>query len=108
MGVPVVALVDTNCDPSLVDYVIPANDDASSSIQVIVDYLAEAVEKGRLLAAKKAEAKVEEAKVERAEEAAKREAARAAIKAASAKKLAEKKAAATVVAPVVEEVKVSE
>jgi len=108
MGVPVVALVDTNCDPSLVDYVIPANDDAVSSIQVITDYLAQAVEKGRLVAAKKAEAKLEEAKMEKAAEAAKREEARAAIKAASAKKIAERKSAASVATPKVEEVKVSE
>jgi small subunit ribosomal protein S2 len=47
MGVPVVALVDTNADPSLVDYVIPANDDAPRSIKLIVDYLAEAVARGK-------------------------------------------------------------
>lgn len=46
MSVPVVAMVDTNSDPSLVDYVIPANDDAPRSIQVIAEYLEEAVEKG--------------------------------------------------------------
>ncbi len=46
VGVPVVALVDTNADPSLVNYVIPANDDAPRSINVIFEYLQEAVEKG--------------------------------------------------------------
>ncbi len=46
VGLPVVALVDTNADPSLVDYVIPANDDAPRSIGVIIEYLKEAVEKG--------------------------------------------------------------
>ncbi|KKR97158.1 MAG: 30S ribosomal protein S2 [candidate division TM6 bacterium GW2011_GWE2_41_16] len=45
-GVPVVAIVDTNNDPSLVDYVIPANDDVARSVKVILDYLAEAVERG--------------------------------------------------------------
>lgn len=110
MGVPVVALVDTNSDPSLVDYVIPANDDAASSIQVVADYLVEAVEKGKLEAVKKAEAKLEESRLERAEETAKREEARAAIKAASAKKLAERKAAAAAAtaAPVVEKAEASE
>jgi small subunit ribosomal protein S2 len=49
-GVPVVALVDTNSDPSLVDYVIPANDDIPRSIAVITGYLAEAVERGKALA----------------------------------------------------------
>lgn len=55
MGVPVVGLVDTNNDPSLVDYVIPANDDAPRAIKVIIDYLAQAVERGLKAAA---EAKV--------------------------------------------------
>jgi len=47
VGVPVVALVDTNSDPSLVDYVIPANDDAPRSISMILTYLQQAVEKGK-------------------------------------------------------------
>jgi small subunit ribosomal protein S2 len=46
MGVPVVALVDTNSDPSLVDYVIPANDDATKSITIILDHLVQAVQTG--------------------------------------------------------------
>ena len=46
-GVPVVALVDTNGDPSLVDFVIPGNDDAPRAIKAIVDYLAQAVQKGK-------------------------------------------------------------
>ena len=46
MGVPVVALVDTNADPSLVDFVIPGNDDAPKAIKLVVDYLGEAVRKG--------------------------------------------------------------
>lgn len=62
MGIPVVALVDTNADPSLVDYVIPANDDAPKAIAVIFDYLEEAVNKGvmdaEVKAAKDAELKV--------------------------------------------------
>lgn len=44
--VPIVALVDTNADPSLVDYVIPGNDDAPRAIKVVIDYLAEATSKG--------------------------------------------------------------
>ena len=47
MGVPVVAVVDTNCDPSRVDYVIPANDDAEQSIRVVLDYLGDAVVRGK-------------------------------------------------------------
>lgn len=53
MGIPVVGLVDTNSDPSLVDYVIPCNDDAPKSIGLILNYLAEAVEAGQKLAADK-------------------------------------------------------
>lgn len=55
VGVPVVALVDTNADPSLVDYVIPANDDAPRSIRMIVEYLEKAAQKGKQATATKAE-----------------------------------------------------
>ncbi len=47
MGIPVVALVDTNSDPSGIDYVIPANDDAPRSVGVLLDYLANAVKSGK-------------------------------------------------------------
>ncbi|HWT40759.1 MAG TPA: 30S ribosomal protein S2 [Dongiaceae bacterium] len=47
LGVPVVALVDTNADPSLVDYVIPGNDDAIKGVSVILDYVAKAVAAGK-------------------------------------------------------------
>ncbi|MBM4423522.1 MAG: 30S ribosomal protein S2 [Chloroflexi bacterium] len=47
LGVPVIALVDTNCDPGPVDYVIPANDDAIRAIKLIVGKMADAVIEGR-------------------------------------------------------------
>lgn len=47
LGIPVVALVDTNSDPSLVSYVIPANDDAPKSIRIIIDYLADAIKEAQ-------------------------------------------------------------
>ena len=47
MNVPVVCILDTDCDPSLADIVIPANDDAMSSVQLILSKLAEAVMEGR-------------------------------------------------------------
>jgi small subunit ribosomal protein S2 len=47
LGVPVVALVDTNCDPDEADYVIPGNDDAIRSCNLIVHALAEAVSNGK-------------------------------------------------------------
>ncbi len=46
IGVPVVALADTNCNPSLLDYVIPGNDDAMRSIELVVNVLAAAVKEG--------------------------------------------------------------
>lgn len=52
MGIPVVALVDTNCDPSLVDFVIPANDDSERSIRFLLEHLADAVQQGREAAVK--------------------------------------------------------
>ncbi len=47
MGVPTVAIVDTNADPALVDYPIPANDDAVGSLQLIISYIMDAWKEGR-------------------------------------------------------------
>jgi small subunit ribosomal protein S2 len=47
MGVPVVAIVDTNCDPDLVDWVIPGNDDALRAIRLFTSKIADAVLAGR-------------------------------------------------------------
>src|SRR3989338_3098281 len=49
LGIPVLALVDTNCDPSGVDYVIPANDDAIRAIKLLTAKLADAALEGRAL-----------------------------------------------------------
>lgn len=46
LNIPVFAMVDTCCDPSLVDFVIPANDDASKSISLIIDLVAKAIQEG--------------------------------------------------------------
>ncbi len=46
LGLRTFAMVDTNSDPTLVDFPIPANDDASKSVAIIVNYLAEAVKEG--------------------------------------------------------------
>jgi len=61
-GVKVVGVVDTNSDPDLVDYLIPANDDAVKSIKLIVDYLTEAVADGN------AKCKKQNAKIEKTDE----------------------------------------
>ncbi len=49
MGVPVVAIVDTNCDPDIVDVVIPGNDDALRAIRLFTSKIADAVISGRQL-----------------------------------------------------------
>ncbi|MBI5432404.1 MAG: 30S ribosomal protein S2 [Planctomycetes bacterium] len=46
LGVPLVGILDTDCDPSLVDIVIPGNDDALKSVRVLIESLASAVEEG--------------------------------------------------------------
>lgn len=46
-NIPVIAIVDSNCNPDLVTHVIPANDDAVGSIKLITQYIAEAVREGR-------------------------------------------------------------
>ena len=50
LGIPVVAVVDTNCDPDEVDYVIPGNDDALRAIRLFTTKIADAVIEGRALA----------------------------------------------------------
>ena len=47
LHIPIVAIVDTNCDPDEVDYVIPANDDAIRAIRLIASTMANAVQEGR-------------------------------------------------------------
>jgi small subunit ribosomal protein S2 len=49
LGVPVVAITDTNCDPDGIDFIIPGNDDAIRSIRLISHYIAEAVLAGQAL-----------------------------------------------------------
>ena len=46
LGIPVVAIVDTNANPTLVDYVIPGNDDAIKGVQLILDYVRVAIAEG--------------------------------------------------------------
>jgi small subunit ribosomal protein S2 len=67
LGVPVIALVDTNGDPGLVDYPIPCNDDATKTINLILDYIKEAITAGKQ--------KAEKAKTEKTDKADKPEAA---------------------------------
>ncbi len=59
MGIPVVAVVDTNCDPDMIDFAIPGNDDAIRSSNLMCRIVADAVEEGRMLARKKGKVEVE-------------------------------------------------
>ncbi len=65
LNVPVVAIVDTNSNPSQADHPIPANDDAIKTIQLITDYVKQAIQTGKSSAKKPADkpAKTEEAPV---------------------------------------------
>ncbi|MCI0677639.1 MAG: 30S ribosomal protein S2, partial [Actinobacteria bacterium] len=59
LGIPVIALVDSNSDPDLVDYVIPGNDDAIRAADLIANAIAEAIIEGKEIASKKRAAKNE-------------------------------------------------
>ena len=65
LGIPVVAIVDTNCDPDEVDYVIPGNDDAIRAVKLIAQCMADAIIEGRQ--GEQMEVAVEEATEEVAE-----------------------------------------
>lgn len=47
LDIPVIAIVDTNCDPDVVDYVIPANDDAIRAVRLVCETMAQAIIEGR-------------------------------------------------------------
>jgi small subunit ribosomal protein S2 len=49
LGIPIVALVDTNCDPTQIDHVIPSNDDAIRTIKLMVGHIADAVLEGKAM-----------------------------------------------------------
>src|SRR5690242_6147852 len=54
LGLPIVAVVDTNCDPDLIQYVIPGNDDAIRSGTLMCRVIADAVDEGRFIASRRA------------------------------------------------------
>jgi small subunit ribosomal protein S2 len=53
LGIPIIAVVDTNCDPDVIDYVIPGNDDAIRSGTLMCRIIADAVEEGRFIASRR-------------------------------------------------------
>jgi len=99
LGIPVVAMVDTNCNPDPIDYVVPGNDDAIRAIRLVVATLAQkikaAAEEYARIAAERAKREAEERKAAEAEAKAKREARQQAeAEAAKQRKEAEAKQAA--------------
>lgn len=67
VGIPVVAVVDTNCDPTVIDYPIPANDDAIKAIRLMSNSVANAVMEGKAVGAPAPAPEGEEEHVEKAE-----------------------------------------
>ncbi|HJX34239.1 MAG TPA: 30S ribosomal protein S2 [Desulfatiglandales bacterium] len=67
MGIPVIAITDTNCDPDDIDYIIPGNDDAIRSIKLICSKIADACIAGHNLAEEKLRADAETMKMKEAE-----------------------------------------
>lgn len=90
LGIPIVAVVDTNSDPDLIDYIIPGNDDALRSVKLFTETIADAILAGR----SGWEVRVAEEQRKAREKAEKEAAARAEAKAAREKARAEKQAQA--------------
>lgn len=64
LGIPIIAIVDTNCDPDVVDHVIPGNDDSARTIELITKAVIGAIEEGREMGrAQKAEQEAEQDRV---------------------------------------------
>ena len=61
LGIPIVGIVDTNCDPDEIDYVIPGNDDAIRAVKLIAGKMADAVLEGKQGEQSEVEVKAEEA-----------------------------------------------
>lgn len=64
LAIPIVAVVDTNCDPDEIDHVIPGNDDAIRAIKLLTSKIADAVMEGREVLNKKAREEAEKAAIE--------------------------------------------
>ena len=95
LGIPVFAVVDTNSDPKDIDYVIPANDDAKDSVEVILNACCAAISEGlEERKAEKADEKAADAQAEADEEAKPKRAARKPRKEAAAEEAVEEAPAA--------------
>ena len=88
LNIPVIAMVDTCCDPTPIDYVIPANDDATKSIELIMDVMCKAISEGLEERKLEKEKEAPEAEAEAAEAPAKKLRSRRAPKAEAAEEAA--------------------
>ncbi len=61
LGIPIVAIVDTNCDPDEIDYIIPGNDDAIRAVRLLTAKMADAVLEGTEVGADEVEEQAEQA-----------------------------------------------
>jgi small subunit ribosomal protein S2 len=77
LGIPVIAVVDTNCDPDVIDYLIPGNDDAIRSGEIMARIISDAVMEGRFIASKRGGSAPPRSETEEAEVAAQQAEARA-------------------------------
>jgi small subunit ribosomal protein S2 len=103
LKIPVVAVVDTNCDPDLVDFVIPGNDDAIRSGTLMCRIISDAVKEGRYIAERRGTAKPAPPAPPTPEEEAERARVQAAARAAAAQQAAEREArVAAAASPVAE------
>lgn len=93
LNIPVFAIVDTNCDPDPINHIIPANDDAVKTIELIVKHMADAIIEGEAKAKEmKAEEAAEADRIKKEKEEEKKEEAKAAASKKDDEKKAEKKA----------------
>jgi small subunit ribosomal protein S2 len=76
LKIPIVAIVDTNSDPDLIDYLIPGNDDALRAIKLFAGTMADAILAGKSVYSTRVEAEMKEAQEKAAKEAAQRQAAK--------------------------------
>jgi small subunit ribosomal protein S2 len=70
LGIPIVAVTDSNCDPDVIDYIIPGNDDAIRAIKLFVSHIADACAEGGAMSKDGKDAEAEMVKAAEAEEAA--------------------------------------
>ncbi len=94
LNIPIVAMLDTNCDPDLIDYVIPANDDAIRAVELILALTGHVIRQAQEEQAKIAAELARKKEAEAQKEAEAKQAAREAKRAEQEKKQAEKAAAA--------------